>query len=152
MFVPVAFQLAADGTVGFTVGAYDRSQPLVLDPSLTINRVFGAGLRTVSNLARHPNGQYYLAGAGDSGAVLWRIGSDGQTPLASTLLGSSGTVARVAVTAGGMIVVGIGAYDSSDPQPVQIVRFATSTSVPLVESGANGLITDLVAHPSSEQV
>ncbi|WP_110517976.1 hypothetical protein [Herpetosiphon llansteffanensis] len=152
LFVPVAFRIAQDGTVGFAVGAYDPSHPLVLDPSLTINRVFGPDLRAVSNLAHHPNGQYYLAGSGDSGAVLWRIGSDGQTPLDRQLLGSLATHARVAVTSGGMIVVGVGSYVAENPQLVQIVRFATPTSIPVVETIANGMIDDLVAHPSAEQV
>ncbi len=41
--VEVGFQVAKDGTVGFRVGVYDHSQPLVIDPIFIWQRVSGGG-------------------------------------------------------------------------------------------------------------
>jgi hypothetical protein len=39
--IPVRYLVAADGTVSFALGAYDRSQRLVIDPTLVRRRCAG---------------------------------------------------------------------------------------------------------------
>ncbi|TAF99756.1 MAG: hypothetical protein EAZ43_15110 [Betaproteobacteria bacterium] len=76
---PIAFQETASGertpvTVnyaldadrqryGFTLGSYDRSQPLIIDPLLQSTYMGGTGSDYATSLAIHPgNGEIYLAG------------------------------------------------------------------------------------------
>ena len=50
-------------TVGFEVGAYDHSQPLVIDPTLIFSSYLGgAGDDSGSSIARDSSGNIYLAG------------------------------------------------------------------------------------------
>jgi hypothetical protein len=57
------FSLAADGSVGFEVGAYDSSTVLVIDPVLAFSGFFGgAGNDQVNAVAIGADGSYWLAG------------------------------------------------------------------------------------------
>jgi hypothetical protein len=58
-----AFRLHGDGTVGFRVGAYDRSQPLVIDPAISYSTFLGGnGMDAVTSIAVDGSGNAYLAG------------------------------------------------------------------------------------------
>jgi hypothetical protein len=107
--VAVAYRLEGDG-YGFTVGAYDRSAPLVIDPLLQSTYVGGSNVDIPYTLAVHPaTGDVYVAGQTSStnfphtlGAVLSSYGGAGDAFVArlngsltlfiqSTYLGGSGT-------------------------------------------------------------
>jgi Beta-propeller repeat/PQQ-like domain len=61
--VPARFRLARDGGVGFAVGAYDRSRPLVIDPVLEWATYLGGGVDDeVTAIASDPGGNVYVAG------------------------------------------------------------------------------------------
>jgi hypothetical protein len=61
--ISVAYDLAADGSIGFQLGAYDQSQPLVIDPTLTYATFLGG---TAGDEARgvavDGAGNMYIAG------------------------------------------------------------------------------------------
>jgi len=57
------FDLAADGGVGFAVGTFDRSLPLVIDPVLVYSTyVGGSGLEHVTDVAVDGTGSAYITG------------------------------------------------------------------------------------------
>jgi hypothetical protein len=57
------FRLAADGSVGFAMGAYDPTLALVIDPVLEFSGFFGgAGNDEVDEVAIGADGSYWLAG------------------------------------------------------------------------------------------
>ncbi|HEX2193112.1 MAG TPA: hypothetical protein VHH09_07940 [Acidimicrobiales bacterium] len=66
---PVAggFVIRGDGSVGFTVGAYDRTRPLVIDPTLAYSTYLGGvGFDSGLSIAVDYVGQAYVAGATSS--------------------------------------------------------------------------------------
>jgi Beta-propeller repeat len=70
---PIAgsFRQLADNKIGFTIGDYDHSRELVIDPVLNYSTYFGnpgtnGGQERSVNLAVDSNGYIYLAGATDS--------------------------------------------------------------------------------------
>lgn len=57
------YELRADGRVGFEVGEYDRSAPLVIDPTLVYSTFFGgSGDETAWSLAVDSAGNAYITG------------------------------------------------------------------------------------------
>lgn len=73
--VQSAFVLEEDGLIRFSVGAYDRSQPLVIDPVLLVYSSFLGGTSSVSgfggsdqirDIAVDSNGDAYVAGITNS--------------------------------------------------------------------------------------
>ncbi|MDX1437445.1 MAG: SBBP repeat-containing protein, partial [Anaerolineales bacterium] len=131
--VPVEFRLHADGTVGFDVGPYDRSLPLVIDPELEFSTFFGGsgtdeGFDVTVDGARNP----IVVGAtlsvdyptdlppgeeiiGTRNVVLSKLSNDGQRVEFSTFLGGAGDdLGRtVAVDSTGEIYLA-GSTDSDD--------------------------------------
>jgi len=60
--VEARFVQGANGTVGFSVGTYDRSEPLVIDPVIS-SRVFAGGVRDGAYaLAVNNDGRAYVCG------------------------------------------------------------------------------------------
>jgi hypothetical protein len=58
-----AFTLAADGTVGFKIGAYDHTRELVIDPILSYASYFGgAGEDEINGTALNASNQLYAVG------------------------------------------------------------------------------------------
>jgi hypothetical protein len=54
------FRLLAQNTVGFTLGAYDKKRPVVIDPVLVYSTYIAAGSKVL--VAADPNGGVYVAG------------------------------------------------------------------------------------------
>lgn len=61
--VSAGYQLNADGTVGFAIGAYDRNQPLTIDPVLDFLTYLGAKKMEIGHaIALDGSGNIYVAG------------------------------------------------------------------------------------------
>ncbi len=102
--VPSSFRLEMNHTVVFDIGAYDDSQPLIIDPLISSIYFGGSGMDVATGVATDAAGDIYVAGWTDS--VDWpggRIGvasgvhvfvakfqADGHTPVYCTFLGGSG--------------------------------------------------------------
>ncbi|MGI8854876.1 MAG: SBBP repeat-containing protein [Thermomicrobiales bacterium] len=101
------YDLRADGTVGFRVGEYDRSLPLVIDPSLVYSTyVGGTGFDYADGIAADRVGNTYITGytndsfpavtgqvvygGGFSDAFVAKMNATGTALLYSTYLGGSG--------------------------------------------------------------
>jgi hypothetical protein len=61
--VECAFTLRSDGTVGFSLGEYDRARPLVIDPLVWSRYVGHAGEGTAAVMAVDSVGTTYIAGS-----------------------------------------------------------------------------------------
>ena len=61
--VPVEYRIHDDGTVGFALGPYDPSLPLVIDPVMNYSTLFGgSGDTTVTSVAIDASGNAIVAG------------------------------------------------------------------------------------------
>ncbi|HXT13874.1 MAG TPA: SBBP repeat-containing protein [Candidatus Angelobacter sp.] len=61
--IPVAYRLNADGTVSFTLAAYDHSLPLTIDPALDFVTYMGGRKMDIGHaIALDPSGNVYVAG------------------------------------------------------------------------------------------
>jgi hypothetical protein len=62
------YTLYADGSVGFVLGAYDRSRPLIIDPVLSFSTLVGgsSGFTAATAIAVDAAGAAYIAGYTDS--------------------------------------------------------------------------------------
>jgi len=70
--IRVEYRVAGEGRIGFSVGDYDRSKPLVIDPVLTYSTYFGAvGGGTGESVALDPQGNVYMTGVSNS--YLWPV-------------------------------------------------------------------------------
>lgn len=114
--VPGAFTILGPARVGFAIGAYDRSLPLVIDPVLVSSTYLGGGddvpadiaFDNVHGVATDAAGNIYVAGEtgsslfpttpgafqrerlGDLDAFVVKFSPDGSVPLFSTFLGGTG--------------------------------------------------------------
>ncbi len=108
--VPVSggFRIHDDGSVGFRTDAYDRSQPLVIDPVLTSSSYLGGnGQNSLTGVAVDASGNMYVAGwtdalnlpvanpfhsqsGGSVDAFVAKLGPGGNSLLYCTYLGGSG--------------------------------------------------------------
>jgi RHS repeat-associated protein len=67
--VPVAarYVVAANGSVGFALGAYDQTQPLIIDPTFSYSTYLGgSGLELATDIAVDSDGNSYITGVVDS--------------------------------------------------------------------------------------
>ena len=105
--VATSYALAPDGSVGFRLGDYDPTQPLVIDPTITYSTAFGGAVYDEpQDIALDSTGAAYIVGstqsidypqsqsglissAGSTNAFLTKLGSDGRIPLYSVLIGGT---------------------------------------------------------------
>jgi hypothetical protein len=113
--------MRADGTVGFHIGAYDRAQPLIIDPVLSYSTYLGGGgMDAATSIAVDGGGSAYVAGwttstdlptvnpvraqnGGGVDAFVAKLGPGGNTLIYCTYLGGRGDdrAFGIAVDAGG---------------------------------------------------
>lgn len=105
---PVAggYTIRQDGTVGFVVGEYDRSAPLVIDPVVYGTYVGGTGTDVGADVAVDSAGNVYITGntsapfpttagayqttfGGGSDGFVTKLNASGTAPLYSTYLGGN---------------------------------------------------------------
>ncbi len=104
--VGARYAIAADGSVGFAVGEYDRGRPLILDPVITYSTFLGGQIADLAYaIAVDAAGNAYIAGytasstfptvnpyqpsaAGQGDAFVAKFDRDG-APIYSTYLGGS---------------------------------------------------------------
>jgi hypothetical protein len=132
--VPAEFRVFADGTVGFALGPYDRSLPLVIDPVMSYSTLFGGSAQTeVTAVAADDFGNAIIAGytnatdlpangaktknAGGLDAFVAKfVGAGNQLAWCTYLGGSSDDRAfGVAVDAGGNVYVTGWTYSANFP-------------------------------------
>ena len=101
--VQVAYCLADNG-YGFTVGAYDQTKPLVIDPLLQATYLGGARSDTIKAIAATASG-VYVAGSADGVAFVALLNPDLTTLIHTTYLDGIDSNA-LAVTGTGVYVAG----------------------------------------------
>lgn len=107
--VEVAYAVADDGSVGFRLGEYDRTQTLVIDPTLVYSTYWGgAGTDSAYGVAADGNGSAVIVGSttsanlttgnplqgtlsGTRDVFVSKLSPDGNTVIFSTYLGGVGT-------------------------------------------------------------
>jgi hypothetical protein len=146
--VASAFRTYRNGDIGFAVGAYDTSLPLIIDPVLSFSTYLANVFSDINFVATDGSGASYIAGIGSTGypaspgsfpgcsqcapqqAITYvsKLSPDGKTLLYTTLLGGSAysQPSGIAVDAAGNALVA-GACQSPD--------FPTKNGQPL---GTNG--------------
>lgn len=135
------YVLRAANEIAFRLAPYDKSKPLVIDPTLAYGTYFGAGL-SVTALTTDTSGNVYIGGAASTGVPMmdprqagslgssdvWiaKFNSTGTTLLYSTYVGGSAednivSQSSIAVDSTGEIIVGGQTFSTDFPlqNPVQ---------------------------------
>jgi titin len=104
--VPGSYQLLAKNEVGFSLGNYDQTRPLVIDPVLSYSGYLGTADRDLArNIVVDPDGNAYITGvtfgadfagvarnlSGPSDAFVTKVALTGQSVVYSTYLGGTGS-------------------------------------------------------------
>jgi len=155
--VPVTARYAVDdaSSIGFTFGAYDPSQPLVIDPTLSYSTFLGGNAGdSITGIALDQAGNIYLTGtttstdfpgsrvglsvAGQGDIFVAKLSADGQTLVYSALLGGSSVddVTSIAISTGGQAFI-TGTTDSPD--------FPTVNALQLAQGDRDGFVVRLSA-------
>lgn len=124
--VSVAYNIAKDRAIGFTIGDYDHQQPLIIDPVITYSTFLGGdGLDTLTLAGVDGAGNYYLTGTttstnfpvvsgssvtphGLTDIVVVKISSQGQLVYSTFIGGQKDEAVRRAIvdTAGNIYITG----------------------------------------------
>jgi hypothetical protein len=109
--IAVSYHLFADGRVGFDVGSYDPSLPLIIDPTLTSQNI-NQYVSLSQDLAQDQEGNLYILGFRGNQMVVVKLSHGTHAPLYQTLFGDTTTegeidhVSSIAVDANGYAYVG----------------------------------------------
>src|SRR5436190_691631 len=128
--------------IGFRVGAYDRTRPLIIDPVLSYSTYLGgSGIDAGSGIAVDATGAVYVTGSttstafqpansGNQDAVVVKLSADGSRLIYSTYLGGSGEeeIGGIAVDLAGAAYISGATLSADFPQvnalqPLPIARF-----------------------------
>jgi len=85
--VPGRYVLRGQGRVGFSVPHYDRSRPLVIDPTLVYSTYYPG---TIGASTADAAGNVYMTGSSSAGVFVAKMSPDGSHLIYSTYLGSGG--------------------------------------------------------------
>ena len=137
-----AFRVDADGSVGFTVGAYNKGEMLVIDPVITYSTfIGGSGQDEVTALALEPGGDAIVAGfaastnlaqngpakmranAGGVDAFVAKFHDLGDSVLYCTYIGGSGDDRALAIALDAQSNVYLTGYTTSQNFPVTALAF-----------------------------
>jgi hypothetical protein len=80
----------AGNTVGFQVGAYDPTRPLVIDPTLSYSSYIGGNKSYMSAIAVDSAGDAYLTGTSNYEPFVAKLNTAGSALIYQTFLGGSG--------------------------------------------------------------
>ena len=163
--VAAAYEVAADGRVGFSVGEYDGSLPLVIDPTLVYSTYLGGGGGDQAwGVAVDSAGQAYLAGfttstnfptanalqaanGGFQDAFVAKLNASGTALVYSTYLGGGGGDQARAIaidSAGNAYVTGFtGSTNFPVANPLQAAQGAGNTQdafVTKLNAAGNALV------------
>lgn len=89
--VSAAYTIAADGTVGFTLGRYDLNHPLIIDPTIAYETVYSVGsLDFGVDIAVNDKGQAWVVAYTlvEQDAVVLKLDTDGTVLFTTSLQGS----------------------------------------------------------------
>ncbi len=139
------YELRAGNEVGFHLAAYNKAQPLVIDPTLLYATYFGSNLPTVTSVSVDGSGNIFMGGYtggnfipvanafqpgihGPQNAFIAKFDSTGTTLLYSTYLGGSQSdfLQGIAVDSTTDDLVGVGYTTSPDFPLVNAVQSALS--------------------------
>ena len=157
------YELRAGNEVGFHLAAYDKTQLLVIDPTLVYASYFGSASPTVSAVAVDGSGNIYIGGytnnnfipalnavqagiLGQTNAFISKFDPTGKTLLYSTYLGGSGYdhLTGIAVDSTTGNVVGTGYTQSPDfplVNPAQASLGSTASAFAFrLNAAGNGLV------------
>ncbi len=167
--VSVRYEIAKDGNIGFALGEYDRTRPLIIDPTLTYSTYLGGFYgEGAADIALDATGNIYVTGGtsssdfpttpgvfqpvwgGQSDAFVAKLSADGSTLIYSTFLGGDGEIdggdvgQSISVDAAGNATIG-GSTDAENfpttPDAYQIV-FGGSGDMFISKLNADG--SDLI--------
>lgn len=132
------FVLSANDAVGFRVGHYDRSLPLIIDPVLSYATMLGDGISSPAGIGMTATGQIYLTGESRSGTFVAEVPPAGTVYAFITFLplGNQAAAAGIAIDAQQNLYVAgntmsanfpttPGAFRASCPQPTTGCPFVT---------------------------
>jgi hypothetical protein len=100
--IPGQFVILTTDAIGFRVGPYDHSIPLIIDPVLTYATLLGEGSPAVAGVAIDSTGEILIAGGGSQSVTLAKISSTGTSLVYSTIIGATNSfVTRLVVDSHG---------------------------------------------------
>jgi photosystem II stability/assembly factor-like uncharacterized protein len=157
------YELRAENEVRFHLAAYDKTLPLVIDPTLVYATYFGSSYPTVNAVAMDGSGNIYMGGYASSGSIpavnaeqpgmvgvtnafITKFDPTGKTILYSTYLGGSqyDYLFGIAVDSTSGNLVGVGQTQSPDFPVVNAVQPAFGGNLSafafMINSSGNGLV------------
>jgi hypothetical protein len=167
-YIPSQFTLASNNEAGFSIGSYDPSQPLVIDPTLAYSTLLGgSNSDKLAAIALDASGNAYLTGTtystdypatpgafnstntdGHGISFVTKLNASGSALVYSTFLGGSGgpsggdSGAAIAVDSNGEAFVAGNTYSSDFPVTKGVLQ---STNKATADSANTGFVTKINA-------